>query len=480
LPVLKDIRGAKIPADTHDPGAIMALKTILAACFISLVAASTVIAAPISTLTKTPTVNILNEDRVDFAWTYSTVPDSLRIDFGDGQAKSFPAATTSARHFFRSAGRYDVVVTTWKNGAAEQLTFPNFVVVGQRPLPGTNMMFVHHSTGRNLIRDSGVRSLLESHNTRYGTGMKFWDHDYHSGNSFTGIIKPDSTVHSNWSYGEEANDIQPDGWHTVFCTDSAFMDSLLNRHDIIILKNDHSTGDITSDTMLQTYQSQYLQIRSVLDQYPDKLFVLVSGSPRRPEDTTNAMADRSRTFYNWLQSPGFMNGHPNVVFFDLFDELAAPNTASNPARNMLRPEYRRPDAPSDSHPNTFANVTIGPRFAAMLIRMVDPDWIGELTAAPAAPPAPLLLAVGNHPNPFNPSTAIEFTLTQPAPVSLDVFDLSGRLIRRILGPVRLVAGPHTAHWDGTDDQGRSQPSGVYLFRVDGGPESVSRRMLLVR
>ncbi|MBK7703391.1 MAG: T9SS type A sorting domain-containing protein [bacterium] len=92
----------------------------------------------------------------------------------------------------------------------------------------------------------------------------------------------------------------------------------------------------------------------------------------------------------------------------------------------------------------------------------------------------MLLAVGNHPNPFNPSTAIDFTLTQPAPVSLDVFDLSGRLIRRILGPVRLEAGPHTAHWDGTDDQGRSQPSGVYLFRVDGGPESASRRMLLVR
>lgn len=458
----------------------MAVKTILATCLFSLALPAASLAAPVSALLKTPTANILNEDRVDLTWAYSTPPDSLRVDFGDGQSRTFPAAVTTARHAYRSAGRYDVVITAWKNGVADQQSFPNFVVVGQRPLPGTNMMFVHHSTGRNLIRDSGVRSLLESHNSRFGTGIRFWDHDYHSGNTFTGIIKPDSTVHSDWSYGEEANDIQPDGWFTVFCTGSAFLDSLLDRHDIIILKNDHSTGDITSDAMLQTYQNQYLQIRSVLDQHPEKLFVLVSGSPRRPEDTTNAMADRSRTFYNWLQSPGFMNGHPNVVFFDLFDELAEPNVAADPERNMLRTEYRRPGVPSDSHPNTFANVTIGPRFASLLIRLVDPDWIGELTAAPAAPPAPRLLGVGNHPNPFNPSTAIEFTLTQPSPVSLDVFDLSGRLIRRILGSARLEVGPHTAHWDGTDDQGRSQPSGVYLYRVDGGPESVSRRMLLVR
>jgi hypothetical protein len=458
----------------------MRAKTILAACLILSITASLAAAAPISTLVKSPTANILNEDRVDLSWTYTTAPDSLRIDFGDGQTQSFPAATTTVRHVFRSAGRYDIVVTTWKNGVAEQQSFPNFVVVGQRPLTGFNMMFVHHSTGRNLIRDSGVRSLLESHNTRYGTGIKFWDHDYDSGNSYTGIIKPDSTVFSNWSYGVEANDIQPDGWFTIFCTGSAFLDSLLQRHDVLILKNDHSTGDITSYTQLQTYVSQYLQIRAVMDQHPDKLFVLVSGSPRRPEDTNNTMADYSRAFYNWLQSPSFMNGHPNLVFFDLFNELAAPNVASNPERNMLRPEYRRPNAPDDSHPNTFANATIGPRFASLLIRLVDPNWIGELTAAPSSPPAPRLLAVGNHPNPFNPSTVIDFTLTQPSPVSLDVFDLSGRLIRRILGPVRLEAGHHAAHWDGTDDQGRSQPSGVYFYRVDVGSERVSRRMLLVR
>ncbi len=455
----------------------MAAKTILAACLFPLFTAIAAVAAPISALVKTPTANILNEDRVDFAWSYTTVPDSLRIDFGDGQSKSFPAATTAARHVFRSAGRYSIVVTAWKNGVAEQQSFPNFVVVGQRPLLGTNMMFVHHSTGRNLIRDSGVRSLLESHNTRYGTGIKFWDHDYDSGNTYTGIILPDSTVFPDWSYGVEANDIQPDGWFTVFCTGSAFMDSLLDRHDIIILKNDHSTGDITTVAQLQAYVDQYLQIRSVLDQHRDKLFVLVSGSPRRPEDTNNTKADFARAFYDWLQSPSFMNGHPNLVFFDLFDELAAPNVASDPERNMLRTEYRRPGVPNDSHPNTFANVTIGPRFASLLIRLVDPNWIGELTAAP---PAPLLIATGNHPNPFNPSTAIDFTLTQPSTVSLDVFDLSGRLIRRILTAARFEAGHHAAHWDGTDDQGRSQPSGVYLYRIDGGPASVSRRMLLVR
>ncbi|NTV03561.1 hypothetical protein HGA89_01420, partial [bacterium] len=128
----------------------MAFKTILATCLFSLAVPAASLAAPVSALLKTPTANILNEDRVDLAWTYATVPDSLRVDFGDGQSRTFPAAVTTARHAYHSAGRYDVVITAWKNGVADQQSFPNFVVVGQRPLPGTNMMFVHHSTGRNL------------------------------------------------------------------------------------------------------------------------------------------------------------------------------------------------------------------------------------------------------------------------------------------------------------------------------------------
>jgi hypothetical protein len=436
-------------------------------------------AAYVTSLNKTPLSGVYNEDRIDFTWTIAGAADSIVVDFGDGGSVTLPGDAAGARHYYHDAGRYDVRVTIWENGATNTRLEPNYAVVAQRPLPGSNMMFVHHSTGRNMIRDSGVRSILDSHNVKFGTAIKLWDHDYHSGNTYTGIIRPDSTAFPDWSYGAEANDIQPDGWFTVFCTNSAFRDSLFNRHDVIVLKNDHSTGDIISSTQLAQYLGEYLQIRDVLDQYPDKLFVLMSGPPRRPEEITVAEADRARVFYDWLQSPAYMNGHPNIVFFDLFDALASPNDPADPTRNMLREEYRRPYPVDDSHPNEFANRTIGPQFASLLIRLVDPDWIDLLTGAGEPAPAPFAL-LGNHPNPFNPATTLTFELARPEVVSLRIYDLSGRVIRSILTPTRLPAGPHALRWDGSDDLGRALSSGVYLYRLEGAGTHSARTMTLVR
>ncbi len=54
-----------------------------------------------------------------------------------------------------------------------------------------------------------------------------------------------------------------------------------------------------------------------------------------------------------------------------------------------------------------------------------------------------------HPNPFNPSTTIEFALSRADNARLDVFTVDGRLVRTLVDG-GLGAGPHTATWDGTD------------------------------
>ena len=72
--------------------------------------------------------------------------------------------------------------------------------------------------------------------------------------------------------------------------------------------------------------------------------------------------------------------------------------------------------------------------------------------------------VGNHPNPFNPITTITFSLPRDMVVNLDVYSLRGRLVSRLLHG-RRDAGTHRVVWDGTDQQGRSAPSGTYLARM---------------
>ncbi len=96
----------------------------------------------------------------------------------------------------------------------------------------------------------------------------------------------------------------------------------------------------------------------------------------------------------------------------------------------------------------------------------------------AAAPARVALAQ-NTPNPFNPSTAISFSLPGESAVSLAVFDVSGRLIRTLAAGV-LPAGEHTVSWDGRDDRGAAASSGIYLYRLTTNGETITRRMTLLK
>jgi hypothetical protein len=85
----------------------------------------------------------------------------------------------------------------------------------------------------------------------------------------------------------------------------------------------------------------------------------------------------------------------------------------------------------------------------------------------------------NHPNPFNPSTVIRYYVREACDVSLDVYDASGRLVRR-LEHGRVGAGSHTIEWNGLDARGRRSSAGVYFYRLKAGKDVRSRTMILVR
>ena len=64
-----------------------------------------------------------------------------------------------------------------------------------------------------------------------------------------------------------------------------------------------------------------------------------------------------------------------------------------------------------------------------------------------------LTLLGNYPNPFNPSTTIEYAVPSTRPLRLTVYDLRGRPQRVLVNEDR-VAGVHVATWDGRDAGGR--------------------------
>jgi len=100
------------------------------------------------------------------------------------------------------------------------------------------------------------------------------------------------------------------------------------------------------------------------------------------------------------------------------------------------------------------------------------------TAVPG-PQSPVLALRDAAPNPFNPSTRIHFDLGRDMFVRLDVFDVSGRLVRSLVKEMR-PAGRHEVAWQGRDEAGRSLASGVYYACLAGDGQRDVISLVLVR
>jgi len=107
------------------------------------------------------------------------------------------------------------------------------------------------------------------------------------------------------------------------------------------------------------------------------------------------------------------------------------------------------------------------------------DHEGDLSGVPGFGVGDVAVLHGNHPNPFNPATTFSFELLYADEISLDVIDLRGRVVRRLMHGTG-AAGLNQIPWDGTDDQGRTVPAGVYLFRLRAAGLQYVRPATLVK
>jgi hypothetical protein len=85
----------------------------------------------------------------------------------------------------------------------------------------------------------------------------------------------------------------------------------------------------------------------------------------------------------------------------------------------------------------------------------------------------------NYPNPFNPSTTILYELPHRGHVTLDIFNILGRRVDRLVDQV-VPAGAHEVTWDGRDQSGAPVASGLYLYRLSSGAGVQTRKMLLLK
>jgi len=84
-----------------------------------------------------------------------------------------------------------------------------------------------------------------------------------------------------------------------------------------------------------------------------------------------------------------------------------------------------------------------------------------------------------YPNPFNPATRISFSLPDEQQVRLGVHGIDGELVKTLINETR-GPGAHEVTWNGRNDSGQVQASGLYFYRIEAGHYCEVRKMTLMK
>ncbi len=236
----------------------------------------------------------------------------------------------------------------------------------------TKVLFIHHSTGGNIIKQGKLRDLLKVKNP----DIEFWDHSYNlfpilpnivaKFTNYTGLTDNAGRM-TTTDYDIVLSNNSPKEYAEIFSRDSS--DPTLSKileYDVVIFKNCFPTSNIKDDGQLSQNKAYYKQIRDSLKNYPTKKFVLFTSPPLRREVTSFEIASRARVLADWLKSPEFLEDSSNLYVFDLFG-LLIEQEGDN--KNTLRRDFTS-FIWLDSHPNKKANKLVAEILSDYLVKLI--------------------------------------------------------------------------------------------------------------
>lgn len=85
----------------------------------------------------------------------------------------------------------------------------------------------------------------------------------------------------------------------------------------------------------------------------------------------------------------------------------------------------------------------------------------------------------NYPNPFNPSTIIKYDLAENVNVTMKIYNIAGQEVATIVNGFQ-EAGSYQVRWDGTNNFGSKVAAGLYIYRLEAGPFTSVKKMMLIK
>ncbi|MCX6271703.1 MAG: T9SS type A sorting domain-containing protein [Bacteroidetes bacterium] len=319
-------------------------------------------------------------------------------------------------------------------------------------------IFLHHSTGQYIW---GPNPDGTSTTTIPDQMSLFNDNHGLSGNEAVSLLEewwaPDD---NEWSTQ-----------HEFFEGNTAFTDInyYLNNYKILVVKSCFPSSAIEvwgqpSDSADPTFKSVYnykwhwRHILAVMKSHPANFFAIWTNAPLEQYSTSPEQAALAKLFTRWAKDtlaagldPEFGEFPPNVYVFDYFNKITGPDG--------IEPDQYA-TAMYDSHPNGAATDLIAPQF-------VDEIFSAAMEYEQIYYGIPLYVLKDNltcYPNPFHQNFSLKIALSQPATVSVSIYNNFGQLIFNYISDA--AAGEYNRLIDFSGIQ-----NGVYYYQVIAG-ESV--------
>ncbi len=206
---------------------------------------------------------------------------------------------------------------------------------------------------------------------------------------------------------------------------------------------------------------------------PDNWFI----TPKIDLPTYGANQAAVLRFWVAAQDPDWPSEHYSVMISTTNTNIASFTSVFS--ETIQSGDWVQKSVPLTNYSNQNIYIAFRHHDVTDMFMMKLDDVMIELTQASDITPVLATKLNRNYPNPFNPTTRIEYSVKETAPVSLEIFNVKGQKVRTLVNEV-MTAGNHSVVWNGKDEAGKDAGSGVYFYRMTTPRYTATQKMILMK
>ncbi len=233
------------------------------------------------------------------------------------------------------------------------------VLKGNDPNADINILFLHHSTGRNIWK-GGVKEWFKKYNYDHGTNYSMVEQDF-----------PKRMPYGWNNYPFDYWNIWVDHAGDKPYKDEPTLEMITKKFDVVIWKHCFPCSNIEPDTgkpditasrkTIGNYKLQYEALKEKMKEFPETKFIVWTGAALVKENTDEPTAMRAMEFFNWVREEWDEKGD-NIFIWD-FQSLETEGDL------YLKDEYAK--EPSNSHPNEDFSRRTAPLFCQRIVDVIE-------------------------------------------------------------------------------------------------------------